>query len=151
MGEIEGLAKKVTTKEQKAAVATISANQDRELGDLLAEAVEQVGRDGVITVEEGKSTETLLDFVDGLQFDKGFLSPYFITDPKELKCILEDAYVLLHEKKISNLRELIPVLEAVAHSGKPLLIVAEDVESEPLAALVVSRRRGPGRNTSCGR
>jgi chaperonin GroEL len=140
--ELQKLSKKVSSRDQKAAVATISANHDTVVGNLLADAVEKVGKDGVITVEEGKSTETVLEFVDGLQFDKGFLSPYFITDPKELKCVLEDAFVLLHEKKLSNLRELIPVLESVAHSGKPLLIVAEDVEGECLAALVVNRLRG---------
>jgi chaperonin GroEL len=136
------LSRKVTTREQKAAVATISANHDAVIGNLLADAVERVGQDGVITVEEGKSTETVLEFVDGLQFDKGFLSAYFITDTKELKCVLEDAHVLLHEKKLSNLRELIPLLEQVAHSGRPLLIVAEDIEGECLAALVVNRLRG---------
>ena len=139
IGEIS---KKVTTHDQRAAVATISANHDTEIGELLAEAVDKVGKDGVITVEEGKTTQTVLDFVDGMQFDKGFLSPYFITDTKDLSCVLEDAYVLLYEKKLSNLRELIPVLEQVAHSGKPLLIVAEDVEGECLAALVVNRLRG---------
>jgi chaperonin GroEL len=134
--------RKVSTREQKAAVATISANHDTAIGNLLADAVEKVGKDGVITVEEGKSTETVLDFVDGMQFDKGFLSPYFITDTKELKCVLEDCFLLLHEKKLSNLRELIPLLEQIAHSGRPLLIVAEDVEGECLAALVVNRLRG---------
>ena len=142
VGRIDEISKKVTSYEQKAAVATISANHDKEIGELLAEAVDKVGNDGVITVEEGKSTETVLEFVDGLQFDKGFLSPYFITDTKELRCVLEDAYVLLYEKKLSNLRELIPVLESAAHSGKPLLIVAEDVEGECLAALVVNKLRG---------
>ena len=117
--------KKVTSRQQKAAVATISANHDTAIGELLAEAVDTVGNDGVITVEEGQSTETVLEFVDGMQFDKGFLSPYFITDTKDLKCVLEDALVLLYEKKLNNLRELIPVLEAVAHAGRPLLIVAE--------------------------
>ncbi len=140
--KIADISKKVTSREQKAAVATISANHDHAIGDLLAEAVDTVGKDGVITVEEGKSTETVLEFVDGLEFDKGFLSPYFITDTKELKCVLEDALILLYEKKLGNLREMIPVLETVAHAGKPLLIVAEDVESECLAALVVNRLRG---------
>jgi chaperonin GroEL len=140
--QIAKMSKKVVTREQKAAVATISANHDAPIGNLLADAVEKVGKDGVITVEEGKSTETILEFVDGMQFDKGFLSPYFINDTKELKCVLEDAYVLLHEKKLSNLRELIPLLEQIAHSGRPLLIVAEDVEGECLAALVVNRLRG---------
>ena len=139
---IESMAKKVTTLAQKAAVATISANHDTEIGNLLAEAVDKVGRDGVITVEEGKTTETVLDFVDGMQIDKGFLSPYFITDTKDLTCVLEDAYVLLYEKKLSNLRDLIPVLEGVAHAGRPLLVIAEDVEGECLAALVVNRLRG---------
>ncbi len=139
IGEIS---KKVTSRDQKAAVATISANHDTDIGDLLAEAVEKVGNDGVITVEEGKTTNTVLDFVDGMQFDKGFLSPYFINDTKELKCVLEDAYVLLYEKKLGNLREMIPLLETVAHSGKPLLIIAEDVEGDCLAALVVNRLRG---------
>ncbi|MFM8386555.1 MAG: chaperonin GroEL [Planctomycetia bacterium] len=134
--------RKVSTREQKAAVATISANHDLVIGNLLADAVEKVGKDGVITVEEGKSTETVLEFVDGMQFDKGFLSPYFMTDAKELKCVLEDCYILLHEKKLSSLRELIPLLEQVAHSGKPLLLVAEDIEGECLAALVVNRLRG---------
>ncbi len=142
VAQIADMSKKVTSREQKAAVATISANHDAAIGDLLAEAVDTVGKDGVITVEEGQSTETQLEFVDGLEFDKGFLSPYFITDTKELKCVLEDALVLLYEKKLGNLRELIPVLETVAHSGKPLLIVAEDVEGECLAALVVNRLRG---------
>jgi chaperonin GroEL len=139
---LKGLSKKVESRKQTEAVATISANHDREIGKLLAEAVEKVGKDGVITVEEGKSTQTVLDYVGGLQFDKGYLSPYFITDVKELKCVLEDALVLLHEKKISNLREFIPLLEKVAHAGKSLLVVAEDVEGEALAALVVNRLRG---------
>jgi chaperonin GroEL len=139
---IAGMSRKVTTHEQKAAVATISANHDEVIGKLLADAVDGVGTDGVITVEEGKSTETVLEFVDGLQFDKGFLSPYFINDTKELKCVLEDCLVLLYEKKLSNLREFIPLLETVAHAGRPLLIVAEDVEGECLAALVVNRLRG---------
>jgi chaperonin GroEL len=142
VAEIAKLSKKVTTREQKAAVATISANSDTAIGELLAEAVDTVGNDGVITVEEGQSTETILEFVDGMQFDKGFLSPYFITDTKDLKCVLEDALVLLYEKKLSNLRELIPLLETVAHAGRPLLIVAEDVEGDCLAALVVNRLRG---------
>jgi chaperonin GroEL len=139
---IAAMSKPVSSKAQKADVATISANHDRVLGDLLAEAVDKVGKDGVITVEEGTGTDTVLEFVDGMQFDKGFLSPYFITDTKDLSCVLEDAYVLLHEKKLSNLRDLIPVLESVAHAGRPLLIVAEDVEGECLAALVVNRLRG---------
>ncbi|MDJ0975810.1 MAG: chaperonin GroEL [Planctomycetota bacterium] len=141
-GKIADISRKVSTYDQKAAVATISANHDVEIGGKIADAVDKVGKDGVITVEEGKSIDTVLDFVDGMQFDKGFLSPYFITDTKDLSCVLEDAYVLIYEKKLSNLRELIPVLEAVAHSGKPLLIIAEDVEGECLAGLVVNRLRG---------
>lgn len=140
--KIADISKKVSTLDQMAAVATISANHDVELGGRIAQAVKDVGETGVITVEEGKSIETEVEYVDGMQFDKGFLSPYFITDTKDLSCVLEDAYVLLYEKKLSNLRELIPVLEAVAHSGRPLLIVAEDVEGECLAALVVNRLRG---------
>ena len=139
---LKALSRKVESRKQTEAVATISANHDKEIGKLLAEAVEKVGKDGVITVEEGKSTQTVLDYVGGLQFDKGYLSPYFITDVKELKCVLEDAFVLLHEKKISNLREFIPLLEKVAQAGRPLLVVAEDVEGEALAALVVNRLRG---------
>ncbi len=140
--KISDISKRVSNHEQRAAVATISANHDAEIGNLLAEAVDKVGRDGVITVEEGKSTETLLEFVDGMEFDKGFLSPYFITDTKDLTCVLEDACVLFYEKKLSNLRDLIPVLEAAAHAGRPLLIVAEDIEGECLAALVVNKLRG---------
>jgi len=140
--ELARISKKVTTREQKAAVATISANHDSAIGDLLAEAVDTVGEDGVITVEEGQGTETALEFVDGMQFDKGYLSPYFITDTKDLTCVLNDALILFYEKKLSNLREFIPLLETVAHAGKPLLIVAEDVEGECLAALVVNRLRG---------
>jgi len=139
---IAEMSKKVTSHAQKAAVATISANHDVEIGKLLADAVEQVGKDGVITVEEGQSTETVLEFVDGLEFDKGFLSPYFINNTTDLTCVLEDCLILFYEKKLSNLREFIPLLETVAHAGKPLLIVAEDVEGECLAALVVNRLRG---------
>ena len=139
---LKGLSKKLESRKQTEAVATISANHDQAIGKLLAEAVEKVGKDGVITVEEGKTTETVLEYVGGLQFDKGYLSPYFITDVKELKVVLEDAYILLHEKKISNLREFIPLLEKVAHAGKPLLVISEDIEGEALAALVVNRLRG---------
>ena len=123
-------------------VGTISANQDRAIGDLLADALEKVGNDGVITVEEAKGIETTLETVEGMQFDKGFISPYFITSPERLDCTLEDAYVFVHEKKISSLREILPLLEQVARSGRPLLVVAEDVEAEALAALVVNRLRG---------
>src|SRR5206468_3156943 len=127
---LKGISKKLENQRQTEAVATISANHDAEIGKLLAEAVSKVGKDGVITVEEGKARETQLEYVGGMQFDKGYLSPYFITDVKELKSVLEDAHILLHEKKISSLREFIPLLEKVAHSGKSLLVVAEDVEGE---------------------
>ena len=123
-------------------VATISANHDAEIGELLADAVEKAGKDGVITVEEGKGIETTLETVEGLQFDKGFISPYFITDAEQLKCVLEDVSILFFEKKLSSLRDLVPVLERIAQSGKPVLVVAEDVESEALAALVINRLRG---------
>ena len=139
---LDELAKPVKSKEEIAQVGAISANNDRVIGDLLADAMEKVGKDGVITVEEGKTTETTLDFVEGMQFDKGYLSPYFINQTADMECLLEDAYILIHEKKISNLRELLPVLEAVSQKGKALMIIAEDVEGEALAALVVNKLRG---------
>ena len=123
-------------------VATISANHDEEIGGIIAEAVEKVGKDGVITVEEAKSLETKLEYVDGMQFDKGYISPYFVNQPEKMRTVLEDALVLVHEKKISTVRELIPLLEQVARSSRPLLIIAEDIENEALAALVVNRLRG---------
>ena len=123
-------------------VATISANQDEEIGAIIAEAVEKVGKDGVITVEEAKSLETKLEYVDGMQFDKGYISPYFVNQPEKMKTVLEDALVLVHEKKIATVREMIPLLEQVARSGRPLVIIAEDIENEALAALVVNRLRG---------
>jgi len=129
------LARKVERPEEIAQVGAISANNDRAIGDLLAEALQKVGKDGVITVEEGKTTETEVRFVDGMQFDKGFVSPYFINKPAEMECQLEDALILIHEKKISNLRDLLPLLEKVAQSGKPLLIVAEDVDGDDIATL----------------
>ncbi|MSU78208.1 MAG: chaperonin GroEL [Gemmataceae bacterium] len=122
-------------------VASISANNDEVIGKMMAQAFEKVGQDGVITVEEGKTAETTLDFVEGMQFDKGYISPYFITDAVEMKCIMEDAYILLFEKKLSGVRDMIPLLEKIHQSGKPLLIIADDVESEALAALVVNRLR----------
>lgn len=139
---IEDLAKPVTSKEEIAQVGAISANNDSVIGDLIADAVEKVGRDGVITVEEGKGNETALNFADGMQFDKGYISPYFVTDTEGMKCILEDCYILIHESKISALRDLVPLLEKVSQTGKPLLIIAEDVEGEPLTALVVNKLRG---------
>src|SRR3954467_3688891 len=132
----------VSKKEEIAQVGAISANNDPTIGNLLADAVERVGRDGVITVEEGKTGDTTLEFVEGMQFDKGYLSPYFVTSPTSMEVLFEDALILLHEKKIGSLRELIPLLEKVAQSGKPLLIIAEDVEGEALATLVVNKLRG---------
>src|SRR5436305_3502531 len=123
-------------------VASISANNDPAIGKLMADAFEKVGKDGVITVEEGKTSETVLEFVEGMQFDKGYISPYFITDPTEMKAEFEDACILIYEKKINNVRDLLPLLEKVAQSAKPLLIIAEDVESEALAMLVVNKLRG---------
>jgi chaperonin GroEL len=139
---LKSMSKKVTGKTEVAQVGSISANSDKEIGDLLADALEKVGKDGVITVEEGKTMETTVKFVDGMQFDKGFISPYFINRPAEMDCQMDDALILIHEKKISNLRELVPILEKVAQSGKPLLIIAEDIEGEALTALVVNRLRG---------
>src|SRR6266568_4065100 len=125
-----------------AQVGTISANNDREIGKIIADAMEKVGKDGVITVEEAKGLETTLETVDGMQFDRGYLSPYFITDPEKMEAVLEDAYVLVHEKKIATMKDLLPVLEKVAQASKPLLIIAEDVEGEALATLVVNKLRG---------
>ncbi len=134
--------KKVANSEQIAQVGTCAANHDTEIGKIIAEAMDKVGKDGVITVEEGKSLDTYVDLVEGMQFDKGYLSPHFVTDTSRMESVLEDAYVLIHEKKISSAKDLIPILGKVAESGKPLLIVAEDVESEALATLVVNRLRG---------
>ncbi len=136
------MARKVERPQEIAQVGAISANNDHSIGDLLAEALQKVGKDGVITVEEGKTTETTVRFVDGMQFDKGFVSPYFINKPAEMVCQLDDALILIHEKKISNLRDLLPLLEKVAQSGKPLLIIAEDVDGDALTALVVNKLRG---------
>jgi chaperonin GroEL len=139
---LKSMTKPVSSKNEIAQVGSISANNDPTIGNLLADAMEKVGKDGVITVEEGKGTETTLELVEGMQFDKGYVSPYFINRPAEMDCLLEDAYLLIFEKKISNLRELVPILEHVSRSGKPLLIIAEDVEGEALAALVVNKLRG---------
>jgi chaperonin GroEL len=139
---ITGLSKKVKGREDYKRVATISANGDEHIGELMADAMEKVGKEGVITVDEGKSTESVLEYTEGMQFDKGYLSPYFMTNPNTLEAVMENAYVLLHEKKISNLAELLPLLNKVVTGGKPLLIIAEDVESEALAALVVNKLRG---------
>ena len=140
--QLDKMSKKVSSKQEIAHVGAISANNDPSIGDLLADAMEKVGKDGVITVEEGKTTETTLELVEGMQFDKGYLSPYFINQPATMECVLEDAYILIHEKKISNLRELLPILEQTSQKAKPLLIIAEDVEGESLAALVVNKLRG---------
>jgi len=140
--KLHAMGKPVSSKEEIAQVGSISANNDPEIGALLANAMEKVGKDGVITVEEGKTTETTLELVEGMQFDKGYISPYFINRPAEMDCQLEDALILIHEKKINNLRELLPILEKVAQSAKPLLIIAEDVEGDALTALVVNKLRG---------
>jgi chaperonin GroEL len=142
VADLKTRSKKVTTSEEIAQVGTISANGDTEIGRMLAEAMQKVGNEGVITVEEAKSLETELDVVEGMQFDRGYISPYFITDSEKMRVTLEDPYILIHEKKLSNLQSLLPVLEAVVQSGKPLLIVAEDVEGEALATLVVNKLRG---------
>lgn len=139
---IEKMAKPVSSKEEIAQIGAISANNDRAVGDLIADAMEKVGRDGVITVEEGKGNSTTLQLAEGMQFDKGYVSPYLVTQPEEMKCILEDCYILLFEKKISSLRDFVPVLEKVAQRSKPLLVVAEDVDGEALTALVVNKLRG---------
>ncbi|MEX0937888.1 MAG: chaperonin GroEL [Pirellulales bacterium] len=133
---------KIKSKTEMAQVGTVAANSDTEIGNLLAEAMEKVGKDGVITVDEGKSLSTEVEWVEGMQFDRGYLSPYFVNDSNTMQCVLEDAYVLIFEKKISNIKELVPVLEAVVNASKPLLIVAEDVEGEALATLVINRLRG---------
>ena len=139
---IAKMAKKVKEHTEIAQVATISANGDQEIGNIIAEAMDKVGKDGTITVEEAKTMETTLDVVEGMQFDKGYLSPYFVTNADSMEAVLEDAYVLIHEKKISNLQDLLPLLQNVAKAGKPLMIIAEDVEGEALATLVVNRLRG---------
>ncbi|MFQ5965061.1 MAG: chaperonin GroEL [Candidatus Scalinduaceae bacterium] len=140
--EIKGLSKKVKDRSQIAQVGTISANNDSSIGNLLADAMDKVGKDGVITVEEAKSIKTTLDVVEGMQFDKGFVSPYFITNAQTMEVIFEDPYILIHEKKISNMKELLPLLEKIASVGKSLLIIAEEVEGEALATLVVNKLRG---------
>tara|TARA_B100000809_G_scaffold67118_1_gene64017 strand:- start:1064 stop:2686 length:1623 start_codon:yes stop_codon:yes gene_type:complete len=142
VGSIRKLAKDVKTHEEIAQVARTSANNDQEIGDLIADAMDKVGKDGVITVEEAKSMETTLDVVEGMQFDRGYLSPYFVTDQETMEAVLEDAYILIYDKKISNMRDLVPVLEKIAQLSKPLLVIAEDVEGEALATLVVNKLRG---------
>ena len=140
--QLEKMSIPVKSRNQMAEVAAVAANNDREIGEILAEAMEKVGKDGVITVDEGKTLKTEVELVEGMQFDRGYLSPYFVTNPENMTCELEDAYVLIHEKKISSARDLIPLLEQVVQSGRPLLIVAEDVEGEALATLVLNKLRG---------
>ncbi len=142
ISHLYSMAKAVTDKKEVAHVGAISANNDEFIGNLLAEAMESVGNDGVITVEEGKTAETTYEVVEGMQFDKGYLSPYFINRTPEMDCVLEDAYILIHEKKVSNLRDLVPILEKISTTGKPLLIIAEDIEGEALTTLVVNKMRG---------
>jgi chaperonin GroEL len=140
--ELKGMSKSTRDRSEIAQVGTISANNDKTIGDILAESMDKVGKEGVITVEEAKGLETTLELVEGMLFDRGYLSPYFVTDPERMEAILEDAYILIHEKKISNMKDLLPVLENVAKSGKPILILAEEVEGEALATLVVNKIRG---------
>jgi chaperonin GroEL len=140
--KLKTMSTKCDKKQAIAQVGTVAANGDTEIGKILADAMEQVGKDGVITVEEGKSLETNFEVVEGMQFDRGYLSPYFVTDPQSMEAVLEDAYVLIHEKKVSSVKDLVPVLEKVVNSGKPLLIVAEDIEGEALATLVINKLRG---------
>ena len=142
VASLEGLSQKITTSDEVAQVGTISSNGEVEIGKMIAEAMERVGNEGVITVEEAKSLATELDVVEGMQFDRGYLSPYFVTDAEKMRATLEDPYILLHEKKLSNLQDMLPILEKVVQSGRPLLIIAEDIEGEALATLVVNRLRG---------
>jgi chaperonin GroEL len=142
VGHLKTISKPVEEQKEIEQVGTISANNDSTIGTIIAEAMEKVGKDGVITVEEAKSMETSLDIVEGMQFDRGYLSPYFVTDPERMEAILDDPYLLIHEKKISNMKDLLPILEQVARMGKPFLIIAEDVEGEALATLVVNKLRG---------
>ncbi|HEX9872413.1 MAG TPA: chaperonin GroEL, partial [Candidatus Tectomicrobia bacterium] len=140
--EIKKLSKPIKDKREISQVGAISANNDHNIGDLIAEAMEKVGKDGVITVEEAKSMETSLDVVEGMQFDRGYLSPYFVTDAERMEVVLEEPYLLINEKKISSMKDLLPILEQIARMGKPLVIIAEDVEGEALATLVVNKIRG---------
>jgi chaperonin GroEL len=146
--DIKKISVPTSGKKEIAQVGSISANNDKEIGDLIAEAMEKVGKDGVITVEEAKGLETTLETVDGMQFDRGYVSPYFVTDPEKMEAALEDALILIHDKKIASMKDLLPVLEKVAQQGRPLLIIAEDVEGEALATLVVNKLRGTLRVTA---
>jgi chaperonin GroEL len=145
---LKGLAKPVSSRKEKAQVATISAHNDAAIGELIADAMEKVGGDGVITVEESKTTETTLEVVEGMQFDRGYVSPYFVTDPSTMEAALEDAYVLICDRKLSILKDIIPLLEQVAKSGRPILFIAEDIESEALATLIVNQIRGVLKNVA---
>jgi len=142
VAKLKSMAVECKNKKSIAQVGTVASNGDTEIGQILSDAMEQVGKDGVITVEEGKSLKTDFQVVEGMQFDRGYLSPYFVTDPTSMECVLEDAYILIHEKKISSIKDLVPVLEKVVNSGKPLLIVAEEVDGEALATLVINKLRG---------
>jgi chaperonin GroEL len=142
VAELHKLSTKISDKKETQQVATVASNFDVEVGSMIAEATEKVGKDGVITVEEGKTLKTEVEWVEGMQFDRGYLSPYFVTNPATMSAVLEDAYVLIHEKKISSVKDLVPVLEKVAQTGKPLLIIAEDIEGEALATLVINKLRG---------
>ncbi|MFZ8803144.1 MAG: chaperonin GroEL, partial [Candidatus Calescibacterium sp.] len=140
--ELKKMAREVKTREEIESVARIASNQDAEIGKIVADAIEKVGKEGVITIEEAKGTETTWEAVEGMQFDRGYLSPYFITDPERMECVLEDPYILIHEKKISSVKDIVPLLEQIVREGKPLLVIAEDVEGEALATLVVNKLRG---------
>src|SRR6187431_1023101 len=140
--ELKKMSIKIKSTQEMAQVGTVASNGDHEIGKMLASAMEKVGKDGVITVDEGKSLSTEVEWVEGMQFDRGYLSPYFVTNPTAMECVLEDCYILVHEKKISSVKDLVPVLEAVVNAGKPLLIVAEDIEGEALATLVINKLRG---------
>src|SRR5687767_12961026 len=142
VGELKKMSKKVDNNQQVAQVGASSANQDQEIGDMIAKAMERVGKDGVITVEEGKSLETTVELVEGMQFDKGYLSPHFVTDATTMEAALDDVYILIHEKKIGSARDLVPILSKAAEAGKPMLIISEDLEGEALATLVVNKLRG---------
>ena len=143
ISDLKGLSKPTKDQKEIAQVGTISANNDTTIGGIIAEAMDKVGKDGVITVEEATGLETTLEVVEGMQFDRGYLSPYFVTDPDRMECVLEDAFLLIHEKKISNMKDLLPILEQIAKTGKPFVLIAEDVEGEALATLVVNKIRGP--------
>jgi chaperonin GroEL len=142
VAELKSMSVKVSSKKETEQVATVASNFDTEIGTMIAEATEKVGKDGVITVEEGKALKTEVEWVEGMQFDRGYLSPYFVTNPQTMEAVLEDCYILIHEKKISSVKDLVPVLEKVAQTGRPLLIIAEEVEGEALATLVINKLRG---------